>query len=86
MVRSGASAAVSSAASSTRCRRSSGARSSDDLRAEGEPVPEPLSSRAYSDKFNLRVGPLLHRKLATEAAEEHLSLNQYILRRLTSAS
>jgi len=58
----------------------------DDLRAEGEPVPEPRSSRAYSGKFNLRVGPLLHRKLATEAAEEHLSLNQYILRRLTSAS
>ena len=58
----------------------------DDLRADGEPVPEPLSSRAFSGKFNLRVGAQLHRKLAMEAAEEHLSLNQYILRRLTSAS
>jgi predicted HicB family RNase H-like nuclease len=58
----------------------------DDLRADGEPVPEPLSSRAFSGKFNLRVGAQLHRKLAMEAAEEHLSLNQYILRRLTNAS
>ena len=58
----------------------------DDVRADGEPVPEPLSSRAFSGKFNLRVGTQLHRKLAMEAAEEHLSLNQYILRRLTNAS
>ena len=58
----------------------------DDLRGNGEPVPEPLSSRAYSGKFNLRVGEQLHRKLATEAAEEHLSLNQYVVRRLTNAS
>ena len=57
-----------------------------DLRANGEQVPEPLSSRTYSGKFNLRVGEHLHRKLATEAAEEHLSLNQYVVRRLTNAS
>ncbi|GGB99788.1 type II toxin-antitoxin system HicB family antitoxin [Cellulomonas carbonis] len=58
----------------------------DDLRANGERVPEPLSSRAYSGKFNLRVGEHLHRKLAIEAAEEHVSLNQYVVRRLTNAS
>ena len=57
-----------------------------DLHGNGEPVPEPLSSRTYSGKFNLRVGEHLHRKLATEAAEEHLSLNQYVVRRLTNAS
>ena len=57
-----------------------------DLRDTGEPVPEPLSTRVYSGKFNLRVGEQLHRRLAIEAAEEHLSLNQYVVRRLNNAS
>ena len=56
-----------------------------DLHEGGEPIPGPLSSRAYSGKFNLRVGERLHRKLALEAAEEHLSLNQYVVRRLGDA-
>ena len=46
-----------------------------DMRDSQEPVPEPLSSRAYSGKFNLRVGERLQRKLAMEAAQEHLSLD-----------
>ncbi len=58
----------------------------NDLQDSGEPVPDPLSSRSYSGKFNLRVGEQLHRKLAMEAAEEHLSLNQYVVRRLNNAS
>lgn len=58
----------------------------DDLRSSGETAPEPLSSRSYSGKFNLRVGERLHRKLAMEAAEEHVSLNQYVVRRLNDAS
>jgi predicted HicB family RNase H-like nuclease len=58
----------------------------NDLQDSGEPVPDPLSSRSYSGKFNLRVGEQLHRKLAIEAAEEHLSLNQYVVRRLNNAS
>lgn len=57
-----------------------------DLHASGDPIPEPLSSRTYSGKFNLRVGERLHRKLALEAAQEHLSLNQYVVRRLGDAS
>lgn len=58
----------------------------DDLRSGEEEVPEPLSSRRYSGKFNLRVGETLHRKLAIEAADEQLSLNQYVVRRLSDAS
>lgn len=58
----------------------------DDLVASGEPVPAPLSLRSYSGKFNLRVGGQLHRKLAIEAAQESLSLNQYVVRRLNNAS
>lgn len=57
-----------------------------DLEASGEPIPEPLSSRTYSGKFNLRVGQQLHRKLAMAAAEERLSLNQYVVRQLSNAS
>ncbi|MFC5042345.1 toxin-antitoxin system HicB family antitoxin [Ornithinimicrobium kibberense] len=51
-----------------------------------EPIPDPLSSRSYSGKFNLRVGERLHRQLAIKAAEEHLSLNQYVIRKLGDAS
>ena len=35
-----------------------------DLADNGEPVPDPLSARTYSGKFNLRVGESLHRRLA----------------------
>ena len=58
----------------------------DDMRAQDEAIPEPLSERTYSGKFNLRVGESLHRRLAIEAAEQQLSINQLIVRRLTSAS
>jgi predicted HicB family RNase H-like nuclease len=58
----------------------------NDLVSQGEAVPEPLSERSYSGKFNLRVGEGLHRRLATRAAEEHLSLNQYVVQRLSDAS
>ena len=39
--------------------------------------------RNYSGKFNLRVGEELHRELALGAAEAGLSLNQYVIRRLS---
>jgi predicted HicB family RNase H-like nuclease len=55
-----------------------------DMTAHGEPVPAPLSERSYSGKFNLRVGESLHRRLAIEAAEENLSINQLIVRRLNA--
>ena len=54
-----------------------------DLVANGEEVPPPLAERRYSGRFNLRLGPQLHRQLAVSAAEEGLSLNQYVVRRLT---
>jgi predicted HicB family RNase H-like nuclease len=47
-----------------------------DLRTTGEPVPEPIASRRYSGKFMVRVPPEVHRRLATEAAEEGVSLNR----------
>ena len=57
-----------------------------DMQASGEDVPEPLSTRHYSGKFQLRVGEDLHRRLAIEAAEQHSSLNQYVVKKLAAAS
>lgn len=55
-----------------------------DLEAEGEPIPRPLSERGYSGKFNVRVGEILHRDLAIEAAEDGMSLNQLVVRKLAA--
>ncbi len=54
----------------------------NDLVANGEPIPEPLSERHFSGKFMVRVPPELHRSLATRAAEEGVSLNRYVSARL----
>ena len=55
-----------------------------DMSVAGEQVPQPFAERSYSGKFNLRVGELLHRELAMHAAEDGLSLNQYVVRKLTT--
>ena len=54
-----------------------------DMRAHGEPVPEPISQRRYSGKFMVRVPPEVHRKLAMEAAEEDISLNRLVSAKLS---
>ena len=56
-----------------------------DLEQEGESVPEPISTKSYSGKFMVRVPPELHRKLALEATEAHVSLNRYVSAKLASA-
>ncbi len=47
-----------------------------DLRASKEPIPEALAERQYSGRFIVRVPPLVHRALATEAAEQGVSINR----------
>ena len=54
----------------------------NDMVEQGDEVPNPLTVRSYSGKFNVRVGGELHRELAIAAAEAGLSLNQYVLFRL----
>ena len=49
-----------------------------DMEANGEKIPEPIATKKYSGKFQLRIAPELHRRLATEAAEANMSLNRYI--------
>lgn len=53
-----------------------------DMQRDGEPVPEPLASHAYSGKFVTRVPPELHRRLVIEAVEEGVSLNRLVATRL----
>lgn len=56
----------------------------DDMQDQGEQVPAPLSERHFSGKFNVRVGENLHRDLAMHAAEDGMSLNQYVVRKLAA--
>jgi predicted HicB family RNase H-like nuclease len=47
-----------------------------------EPIPEPLSLRTYKGAIAVRVPPDQHRDLAMEAAEQGVSLNRLISRKL----
>ncbi|MBD2297917.1 type II toxin-antitoxin system HicB family antitoxin [Nostoc sp. FACHB-190] len=55
-----------------------------DMEANGESIPEPIAEKDYSGKFQVRIPPELHRKLAIEAAEEKISLNRYVNLKLAS--
>ena len=55
-----------------------------DMKAGGERVPAPITSRRYSGKFMVRVPPEVHRKLAVQAAEEDISLNRLVSAKLSS--
>ena len=48
----------------------------EDLKTNGEAIPEALASRHFSGKFMVRVPPEVHRQLAVEAAEAGVSLNR----------
>jgi predicted RNase H-like HicB family nuclease len=56
-----------------------------DLAASDEPIPEPLSERAYSGRFVVRVPAEVHRRLVLEAAEQQASLNRLVSDRLARA-
>lgn len=53
-----------------------------DLIKRKELVPEPLSLREFKGKIALRVPPEQHRELAMEAAEQGVSLNRLISKKL----
>ncbi|CAN5286347.1 hypothetical protein BH09ACT3_BH09ACT3_12310 [soil metagenome] len=54
----------------------------DDMLANGETPPEAIADRSYSGKFMVRVTPEVHRQLAIDAAEQHVSLNRLAASRL----
>ncbi|MDR2534942.1 MAG: type II toxin-antitoxin system HicB family antitoxin, partial [Treponema sp.] len=49
----------------------------------GFSVPPPIDESQYSGKFVLRLPKTLHARLAMEAEQEGVSLNQYALYRLS---
>ncbi len=57
----------------------------NDLTANGEEVPVPLSKKQYSGKFMVRIPPEQHLELAVQAAEQGISLNRLASLKLTAA-
>jgi len=57
----------------------------EDMAANREDIPQPIADKSYSGKFLVRVPPDLHRKLALEAAESHVSLNRHVSHKLALA-
>lgn len=49
-----------------------------DMEKSGELAPVPFSDRAYSGNIPARVTPMIHRRLAIEAAEKGISMNRLI--------
>ena len=54
------------------------------MQATGEPIPDPLSERQYSGRFMVRIPSLVHRALATEAAEQGVSINRLVSAKLAT--
>jgi predicted RNase H-like HicB family nuclease len=50
--------------------------------AFGDDVPTPLTRRRYTGKFVVRTSPALHARLAVEAAEQNVSMNQWVIQEL----
>jgi predicted HicB family RNase H-like nuclease len=49
-----------------------------DMQAAGESPPAPIADREYSGRFQVRITPELHRRLAIRAAEANVSLNRIV--------
>jgi predicted HicB family RNase H-like nuclease len=49
---------------------------------DGVDIPRPLTDRKFSGRFVVRTSPMLHSRLTVEAAENHVSLNQWVVQKL----
>ncbi len=54
----------------------------DEMKASGELVPEALAEKKYSGRFMVRIPSAVHRTLATEAAEQGVSINRLVSAKL----
>ena len=54
----------------------------DEMTAAGEPIPEALAEKKFSGRFMVRIPSLVHRTLATEAAEQGVSINRLVSAKL----
>jgi predicted HicB family RNase H-like nuclease len=53
------------------------------MEEEDETIPEPFGLKKFKGHLTLRVPPEIHKKLAIKSAEEGVSLNQYILSKIS---
>jgi len=53
-----------------------------DMHTHRETPPEPVARKYFSGKFMVRVPPLVHRKLALEAADAGVSMNRLVSAKL----
>lgn len=53
-----------------------------DMLTEGEEIPAPWDERTFSGKFNLRLGPDLHKSVALEAVERDEPMNTHVIKKL----
>jgi predicted HicB family RNase H-like nuclease len=53
-----------------------------DMQTTGESIPNPLAEKQFSGHFMVRVPSLVHRALATEAAEQGVSINRLVSAKL----
>jgi predicted HicB family RNase H-like nuclease len=53
-----------------------------EMRAAGEAIPEALAEKHFSGRFVVRVPSAVHRALATEAAEQGVSINRLVSAKL----
>ena len=54
----------------------------NDIYTDGKEPPMPFSKRKYSGSFALRMTPEQHRRIAIEAAEMGISMNQLLVSRI----
>lgn len=55
----------------------------EDMQKAGEKIPQPLSLRKFSGKFQVRVPPEVHREISIRAAESGVSLNRWVSAKLS---
>jgi len=53
------------------------------MKEGNEEIPEPFSLKRYKGNLTLRAPIEVHRKLAIKSAEEGVSVNQYILSKIS---
>ena len=54
------------------------------MNEENEEIPEPFGLKKYKGNLTLRVPPEIHKNLTIKSAEEGISINKYILSRITA--
>lgn len=55
----------------------------EDMYANGETTPVPLTEKRYSGHFQVRIPPEAHRNLVIQATETGISLNRLVSFKLT---